>query len=114
MKPDIFYTPEFKRNIRKLLKKYPQLRQDVDGFIEQLLANELSGDLIQHVGYTVYKARIKNADNRKGKNAGYRVIYYLKTTETIILVTLYSKSEQGDVSTQIIRTIIEDWDKDKP
>lgn len=105
----IYYTSEFKRNIRKLLKKYPHLPQDIDSFIQQLQTGELLGDLIQHVGYTVYKARIKNSDNRKGKSAGYRIIYYVKQQDIIILVTLYSKSEQGDINATEICAIIEEW-----
>lgn len=105
----IYYTSEFKRNIRKLLKKYPHLPQDIDGFIQRLQAGELLGDLIQHVGYTIYKARIKNSDNRKGKSGGYRIIYYVKQQDIIILVTLYSKSEQGDINAAEICTIIEKW-----
>lgn len=106
----IFYSHDFKRNVRKLLKKYPHLPDDIDGFIQRLQAGEESGDLIQHVGFTVYKVRIKNSDNNKGKSAGYRVIYYLKKDEQVFLVTLYSKSEQSDISADKIRSIIEDWD----
>jgi mRNA-degrading endonuclease RelE of RelBE toxin-antitoxin system len=108
---NIFYTPEFKRNIRKLLKKYPSLPRDIDGFIQQLQQGDLIGSLLQYTGYQVYKARIKNSDNQKGKSAGYRVIYYLKTDDEIILMTLYSKSEQGDVSSKFIRNLIDDWNR---
>ena len=75
MTVSIFYSDEFKRNVRKLLKKYPQLPKDVDEFIQRLQTGEVSSDLLQHVGLNVYKARIKNSDNRKGKSAGYRIIY---------------------------------------
>jgi len=108
----IFYSHEFKRNVRKLLKKYPHLSKDLDGFIQGLQAGEVSGDLLQHVGLDVYKTRIKNSDNQKGKSAGYRVIYYLKKETQLFLVTLYSKSEQDDVSVQKIRAIIEDWQRE--
>ena len=30
----IFYSHEFKRNVRKLLKKYPHLSKDLDDFIQ--------------------------------------------------------------------------------
>nr|WP_322095882.1 type II toxin-antitoxin system RelE/ParE family toxin [Pseudanabaena mucicola] len=60
-----------------------------------------------HVGYTVFKLRIKNSDNQKGKSAGYRVIYYLKTSTSVILITIYSKSEQSDILATEVRRIIE-------
>jgi hypothetical protein len=33
------------------------------------------GDQISGTGFTVFKVRVKNSDIRKGKRAGYRVIY---------------------------------------
>jgi mRNA-degrading endonuclease RelE of RelBE toxin-antitoxin system len=88
------------------MKKYPSLSKDLDSFIERLQAGEVLGDLLQHVGLDIYKARIKNSDIQKGKSAGYRVIYYLKQKEDIFLVTLYAKSEQEDVNAETIRSII--------
>lgn len=86
---EIFYADAFKRNARRLLKKYSQFSKDVDNFIQQLQVGEISGDLIQHVGLDVYKARIKNSDNQKGKSASYRVIYYLKKRATIFSDDLF-------------------------
>lgn len=102
----IFYTSEFKRDLRKLNKKYPSLRKDLDAFIQTLNSGELVGDLIPQVGCQIYKARIKNSDNNKGKSAGYRVIYYVQIPNHLILITLYSKSEQGDISTTTLCDII--------
>ncbi len=36
------------------------------------------------------------------------MIYYLKTREVVILVTIYSKTEQGDISAAEIRKIIQE------
>ena len=105
----VYYTPYFKRVVRNLAKKYPHLQKDIKPVIQQLQDGELSGDLIQHIGYSVYKVRIKNSDNNKGKSAGYRMIYYVKQQDSIILLTLYSKSEQADISAQEIQAIIEKW-----
>ncbi len=103
----IFYTHEFKRDLRKLNKKYPSLRKDLDAFIQTLNAGELLGDLIPQISYPVYKVRIKNSDNNKGKSAGYRIIYYVQIPDSVVLITLYSKSEQGDISTKALCDIIQ-------
>jgi mRNA-degrading endonuclease RelE of RelBE toxin-antitoxin system len=58
------------------------------------------------VGYSVFKVRIKNSNNQKGKSGGYRFIYYLKTDTQIVLITVYSKSDQGDISVETIHRII--------
>ncbi len=107
MSISVFYSHEFKRNVRKLLKKYPRLPDDLDEFIDRLQTGNVEGDLLQHVGCEVYKARIKNSDNKKGKSGGYRIIYYCKQNEQIFLVTIYAKSEQEDVSAQKILSIVE-------
>lgn len=110
---EIFYSDTFKRNVRKLVKKYSRLPNDVDSFIQKLQTGEISGDLIKHVGFDIYKARIKNSNNQKGKSAGYRVIYYFKKEEQLFLMTIYSKSEQADISTAEIQAIIEKWHQEQ-
>jgi mRNA-degrading endonuclease RelE of RelBE toxin-antitoxin system len=103
---DVQFTPEFKRNLRTLAKKYRHIRDDVDPVIEALQAGEILGDQISGVGYTLFKVRVRNQDRARGKSAGYRVIYYLRTTNNIIMVTIYSKTEQADVSAAQIRRIV--------
>lgn len=100
------FTLEFKRNLRALAKKYRSIRSDIQPLIDQLLSGELPGEQVPGVSITVFKVRLKNSDIQKGKRSGYRCIYYLKTREAIILVTIYSKSEHADVSVQRLRTII--------
>ncbi len=107
---EIRYTAEFKRNLRHLAKKYPNIRADLEPLLNRLQAGETPGDQVQHVRYTVYKVRLPNRDARRGKSGGYRVIYYVQAVEQIILVTLYSKTEQGDIEPEQIRQIIETSD----
>ena len=54
----------------------------------------------------LFKVRIKNSDARRGKSGGYRIIYYLKTEDHILLVTIYSKSDKADVPATEIRELI--------
>lgn len=104
----INYADEFKRNIRQLIKKYPHIRQDIKPIIETLQQGELLGDKVQDCGYVVYKVRVKNSDIKKGKSAGYRVIYYLKTDIEIILIAIYSKSEHADIEVTRIKKILKE------
>ena len=100
------FTPEFKRNLRRLSKKYRSIRSDIEPVIDQLLANELPGDQIPGTGYTIYKVRVKNSDTRKGKSGGYRLIYYLLRVDHAILLTIYSKLDQGDITAKRLKEII--------
>ncbi|NJL79536.1 MAG: hypothetical protein HC836_07520 [Richelia sp. RM2_1_2] len=47
----------------------------------------------------------------KGKSGGYRLIYYVKTTIGITLLTIYTKSEQADINGDDINNIIINYEK---
>ena len=103
---EIAYTPEFKRSLRKLARKYRNIQSDLKPVIAQLQAGDLMGDQVIATGNTLFKARVRNSDIQKGKRSGYRLIYWLKTSRNIILITIYSKLDQGDISAKDIRRII--------
>ena len=96
----------FKRNIKTLGKKYRNIRSDIEPIIKQLQNGELPGNQISGIGYQVFKLRVRNSDIAKGKSGGYRLIYYCKTATGIILLTIYTKSEQVDITADDIRKII--------
>lgn len=102
----VSFTSEFQKAVKKLRKKYPQIRQDIQPLIDVLLLGETPGDQIQSIGDTVYKVRVANRDAQRGKSGGYRVIYYIRTVNQIILLTIYSKSDRSDISSQAIQELI--------
>jgi mRNA-degrading endonuclease RelE of RelBE toxin-antitoxin system len=108
----IALTPRFKKDLRELAKRYRSIRSDLQPLIEQLQAGEIPGDRIAGVKYQVFKVRLKNSNLQKGKSGGYRVIYYLKTDQEIILTTIYSKSDISDVSNEIIEEAIAQYDQE--
>ena len=108
---EVIPTLEFQRNLRTLSKKYRHIRSDVEVIIEQLQAGELLGDRISGVGYEIFKVRVKNSDIQKGKSAGYRLIYYIQTPTAIVLITIYSKSEQSDISAERIQQILAEFNQ---
>jgi mRNA-degrading endonuclease RelE of RelBE toxin-antitoxin system len=88
---EIEVSPEFKRSLRSLAKRYRNIRSDIQPIIDALQAGNVVGDQIRGVGYSVFKIRIKNSNNQKGNSGGYRFIYYLKTDTQILLITIYSQ-----------------------
>jgi mRNA-degrading endonuclease RelE of RelBE toxin-antitoxin system len=100
-------TTEFDAAIRQLAKRYRRIRIDIQPIIEQLEAGELPGDQIPNIGYTIFKVRVRNSDAQRGKSGGYRIIYYLKTADQILLTTIYSKSDQQDIAADEIREILQ-------
>lgn len=108
---EIKFTPEFKRNLRALAKKYRHIRSDVHPILEQLQTGKFVGEQVPRTGYTIYKVRIRNRDLQKGKRAGYRLIYYLQTSSLVVLITIYSKTEQADIAPAQIRRIVRDFNE---
>jgi mRNA-degrading endonuclease RelE of RelBE toxin-antitoxin system len=100
------FTPEFKRNLRALAKKYQHIRSDVQPAIEQIQSGQFAGDRIQGTQYVVFKVRVRNRDIPKGKSAGYRLIYSVPSSTQVVLITIYSKLEQSDISSEQIRRIL--------
>lgn len=71
-------------------------------------ADERPGDKIAGVGYDAYHVRLRNQSAQKGKSSGFRVIYYIRLVDNVVLLTIYSKSQKTDMSAKKIRQLIED------
>ena len=104
----LVFADRFKRDIRRLSKRYRSIRIDLQPLIDKLEAGELPGDQVSDVDYIVFKVRVKNSNIQKGKSSGYRVIYYLQASDQIILITMYSKSDQSNIDASEVREIISD------
>ena len=102
----VMFTMEFKRNLRALAKRYQHIRSDVQPVIALLETGEFPGDRISGTQYVVFKTRVRNSDIARGKSAGYRLIYEVRDPSTVILVTIYSKLDQEDISPKQIRQIL--------
>jgi mRNA-degrading endonuclease RelE of RelBE toxin-antitoxin system len=107
---EVRFTPEFKRNIRQLAKKYRRVKSDVQPLLDELGQGQTPGDQIPGIQYEVFKVRVRNSDSGKGKSGGYRVIYQRTTEGAIVLITIYSKTEQQDIAAGAIRQIILDYE----
>lgn len=104
-------TPEYKQNLRDLSKRFRNIRSDVQSIIEQLQQGNIIGDKIGGIGeeYVIYKVRIRNSNIQKGKSAGYRLIYQIESPTSILLLTIYSKSDRKDIDVNEIRDIVADF-----
>ena len=68
----ILVTPDFQGQLRKLAKRYRNIRADLQLLFDDLERGNCPGDQISGTTYTAFKVRVKNSDIRKGKNSGYR------------------------------------------
>jgi mRNA-degrading endonuclease RelE of RelBE toxin-antitoxin system len=101
-------TPEFQKNLRDLGKRYRNIRADIKHVTQDLEVGNFVGDRITGIGktYVVLKVRVRNRDIQKGKSAGYRLIYQVESPTSVLLLTIYSKSDQADITADEIREIL--------
>lgn len=109
MMVEIRLGKEFKRQFKRLMKKYPSLPDDLKAFSQDLKTNPQQG---ASFGTRLYKVRMAIASKGKGKSGGARVITYhvLATQERIeiTLLTIYDKNEIDSVSDDYLRSLVKD------
>lgn len=99
---------KFDNDLKRLRRKYPRINNELNDLVDQLKAGHQPGDKIPNVERDVYKVRLRNPSAKKGKSGGFRVIYYVRVADYLILLTIYSKSEQTDITPEQIRRIIDE------
>lgn len=93
----------FEKQFKRLSKKYPSLRVDINKLIGTLSLNPTTGSSL---GDNFYKIRLSISSKRAGKSGGARVITFVKVTSTTVyLASIYDKSEQGSISTKELKQI---------
>ncbi len=97
-------TDNFKKEAKKLIKKYVSLREEIAELGEELTKNPAIGTSL---GNDVYKIRISIASKNKGKSGGARVITFVKIfAETVFLLSIYNKGEKDTISNEEVNTLL--------
>ena len=92
------YSPEFKKTLKPLAKKYTTLKDSVKSLENALIKDPFAGEAY---GDKIYKIRMSDESKGKGKSGGFRVMYYLlnETSEGIevLMITIFYKSETSTI-----------------
>ena len=81
----------FERQAKRLIKKFPSLKKEIQNIIIEL--KEEPGKWTS-IGQNCYKIRLAIASKGRGKSGGSRVITHLVLKEnTVYLLTIYGKSD---------------------
>jgi mRNA-degrading endonuclease RelE of RelBE toxin-antitoxin system len=100
MSYNVYPTPDFKRFFKRLYKKHPSLKADLQELIHILSENPEKGTPL---GHGVYKLRMAISSKGKGKSGGARVITFLVTEyREVYLVHIYDKSQLENITKQQI------------
>lgn len=91
---DIAFHDTFRSNVKSLKKRFPKIHTDIKSALSRIETNPLIGDAIP--GYpSLYKFRIRNSDNGKGKSGGYRLIYRNDPHHPVVqCLAIYSKNDR--------------------
>lgn len=97
---------KFDRKLKKLLKKYPSLGEDVGKLRDSLQLNPMQGVAL---GRDCYKIRLRIASKGRGKSGGAWVITCVKIIgETIYLLTIYDKSETESLTDRELAGLLDE------
>jgi mRNA-degrading endonuclease RelE of RelBE toxin-antitoxin system len=92
----VLLSRSFERDAKSFIKKYTSLRNELSKLGEELALNPTIGTPL---GKNCYKIRLAIKSKSKGKSGGARVItYIISDDETVILLTIYDKSEKENLS----------------
>jgi mRNA-degrading endonuclease RelE of RelBE toxin-antitoxin system len=104
MSYNVIATPNFKKELKVLAKKYRSLRKEYAELITSLEENPVQGTAL---GNDCYKIRLSIESKNKGKSGGARVITCVKVVnETVYLVSIFDKSETDNISDKKLKDLL--------
>lgn len=100
----VFTIPPFDKQLKRLCKKYPSLKEEFSKLIKTLESNPTHGTALTN---NCYKIRLAIASKGKGKSGGSRIITHVQLIDnTVFLLAIYDKSEQQDISDKDIKDLL--------
>jgi mRNA-degrading endonuclease RelE of RelBE toxin-antitoxin system len=100
-------SANFKKEAKRLSKKYPSLKSELAKLFAGLEKNPALGTPL---GKDIYKIRLAIASKNKGKSGGARILSFVKVIQTtVLLFSIYSKSEIDNLTDKQIQELIKDY-----
>jgi mRNA-degrading endonuclease RelE of RelBE toxin-antitoxin system len=103
----ISFSSFFDSRVKKFVKKFPSLADELKEFLESLQENPFVG---KSLGAGLYKIRLASSSKGKGKSGGFRIINYIVTENKedidITVLTIYDKSEDSTMKKDILVKMI--------
>jgi len=101
---NIKFISVFERQAKRLVKKYPSLKKEIQELIQELKEEPEKGTSI---GNNCYKIRLGIASKGKGKSGGARVLIHVVIKNGIVyLLSIYDKSELENLTDNEILELI--------
>ena len=99
-------TDNFKKEAKRLVKKYRSLKTEIANLITELETNPTKGTPL---GNDIYKIRLAVTSKGKGKSGGVRLMSFVKVTNTtVLLFSIYNKGEKDSINDKEIIDLLKD------
>jgi len=107
MSYSIELSDNFKKEAKRLSKKYPSLKSELAELFTELEENPTLGTPL---GNDIYKIRLSIASKSKGKSGGARILSFVKVMQTtVLLFSIYSKGDVDNLTDKRIKELIKNY-----
>ncbi|MCG6167189.1 type II toxin-antitoxin system RelE family toxin [Leptospira sanjuanensis] len=97
-------TPNFEKELKDLVKKYPSLKKEIKELSDSLENEPTQGTSI---GQNCYKIRVPIASKGKGKSGGGRVISCVFLIDKVVsLLSIYDKAEKENITDKELKDFL--------
>lgn len=104
MRYKVIATPEFRKEFKRLAKKFRSLKNEYAELIENLEHEPMQGTPL---GNNCYKIRMAIASKGKGKSGGARIITHVQVLKNdVFLLSIYDKSERENISDKELQHLL--------
>jgi len=107
MSYNVELTDNFKKEAKRLVKKYRSLKIEIATLVDELEIDPIKGTPL---GNDIYKIRLSVKSKGKGKSGGVRILTYAKIEdENVFLFSIYNKGERDSLSDSEIKQLIQNF-----
>ena len=104
MNYNVELSGNFKKEAKRLSKKYKSLKAELNQLFDELAQNPTKGISL---GNDIYKIRLSIQSKGKGKSGGGRVMVFVQVTENkVTLFSIYNKGEKDSIPDKEIKKLI--------
>ncbi len=101
---DVFTTDFFARELKRLAKRHPSLKNDYKTLVDSLKKDPKQGEPL---GKDCYKIRIAITSKGKGKSGGGRIISCVKVVaSSVFLLSIYDKGDKDSIANKELDTLL--------
>jgi mRNA-degrading endonuclease RelE of RelBE toxin-antitoxin system len=100
----VFTIPPFDKQLKRLARKYPSIKEEYKELIRMLSDSPVQGKAL---GNNCYKIRMAIRSKGKGKSGGARIIIHIHIEkQRVYLLSIYDKSSQETLSDKELKELL--------